>query len=150
MLNGAIQIENHGGKLQTYNIYDHEIGGMVDPGEDESLAQIDKHFTRQKSIAIHLKAFQDILSEFGGETADFAEGLQEWVYEYKRIHHWIGGWGMQGWMEKYIIPRILEKQGHTEDEIQRIIFPFDNLIQKFVRDDIMNTTDYKPTWQGLI
>ena len=25
-----------------------------------------------------------------------------------------------------------------------------NLIQKFVRDDIMNTTDYKPTWQGLI
>ena len=137
-------------RLQTYNIYDHEIGGMVDPGEDESLAQIDKHFTRQKSIAIHLKAFQDILSEFGGETADFAEGLQEWVYEYRRIHHWIGGWGMQGWMEKYIIPRILEKQGHTEDEIQKIIFPFDNLIQKFVRDDIMNTTDYKPTWQGLI
>ena len=154
-------------RLQTYNIYDHEIGGWRmrdmggeeergrwrergDMGGEESLEKIDKHFTRQKSIAIHLKAFQDILSEFGGESADFAEGLQEWVYEYKRIHHWIGGWGMQGWMEKYLIPKILEKQGHSEDEIQRIIFPFDNLIQKFVRDDIMNGTDYKQTWQGLI
>ena len=137
-------------RLQTYNIYDYEIGGMANSGDEGSLEKIDEHFNRQKSIAVHLKAFQDILSEFGGAQADFAEGLQEWVYEYRRIHHWIGGWGMQGWMEKYIIPKILEKQGHTEDEIQKIIFPFDNLIQKFVRDDIMNTIDYKPTWQGLI
>ena len=137
-------------RLQTYNIYDHEIGGMAKDDEEHSLEQIDKHYIRQKSIAIRLDAFQDILSEFGGETADFAEELQEWVYEYKRIHHWIGGWGMQGWMEKYIIPKMLEKQGHSEDEIQKIIAPFDNSIQKFVRDDIMNAKNYKETWQGLI
>ena len=57
---------------------------------------------------------------------------------------------MHGWTEKYIIPKILEKQGHSEDEIQKIIAPFGNSLQKFVRDDIMNGKDYKQTWQGLI
>jgi len=135
-------------RLQTYNIYDHEIGGMAD--EENSIDEIDKHFTRQKKIAIQLDAFQSILAEFGGKTADFAEDLQEWIYEYKRIHHWLGGWGMHGWTEKYIIPKILEKQGHSEDEIQKIIAPFGNSLQKFVRDDIMNGKNYKKTWQGLI
>jgi len=134
-------------RLQTYNIYDHEIGGMARDDEEHSLDQIDKHFTRQKSIAIHLKAFQDILSEFGGETADFAEDLQEWVYEYKRIHHWIGGRdGMANWLEKYIIPKMLEKQGRSEEEIQEIIDP----PYKTVRDDVMNAKNYKRTWEGLI
>ena len=59
-------------------------------------------------------------------------------------------WVQAQWMEKYIIPRILEKQGHTEDEIQKIMAPFENSLQKFVRDDIMNAKNYKQTWQGLI
>ena len=138
-------------RLQTYNIYDYEVGGMATDEEENSLEQIDKHFTRQKNIAIYIKAFQDILSEFGGAPADLAEGLQEWVYEYKRIGHWLRGLGgMQGWMEKYVIPKMLEEQGRSEDEIQKIIAPFDNALQKFVRDDIMNGENYKQTWQGLI
>ena len=138
-------------RLQTYNIYDYEVGGMATDEEENSLEQIDKHFTRQKNIALYIKAFQDILSEFGGAPADLAEGLQEWKYEYKRISHWLRGLGgMQGWMEKYIIPKMLEEQGRSEDEIQKIIAPFDNSLQKFVRDDIMNGENYKQTWQGLI
>ena len=134
-------------RLQTYNIYDHEIGGMVDPGEDENLEQIDKHFTRQKSIAIHLKAFQDIMDEFGGESSDFAEELQEWVYEYKRIHHWIGGRnGMANWLERYIIPKMLEKQGRSEEEIGELIDP----PYKMVRDETLNDKNFKRTWEGLI
>ena len=138
-------------RLQTYNIYDYEVGGMATDEEENSLEQIDKHYTRQKNIALYIKAFQDILSEFGGAPADLAEGLQEWKYEYKRISHWLRGLGgMQGWMEKYIIPKMLEEQGRSEDEIQKIIAPFDNALQKFVRDDIMNGENYKQTWQGLI
>ena len=45
---------------------------------------------------------------------------------------------------------MLEEQGRSEDEIQKIIAPFDNALQKFVRDDIMNGENYKQTWQGLI
>jgi hypothetical protein len=140
-------------RLKTYNIYDYEVGGMATDEKGNSLEEIDQHFTRQKKIAIHLKVFQDILSEFGGETADFAEDLQEWIYEYKRIHHWLNGLGgMQGWSEKYVMPTILEKQGHSEDEIQKIMAPLGYFqdIQKFVRDDIMNAKNYKQTWQGLI
>jgi hypothetical protein len=59
---------------------------------------------------------------------------------------------MQGWTEKYVIPKILEEQGHSEDELQKIMSPLGYVqdIQKFVRDDIMNGKDYKRTWQGLI
>jgi DNA-binding ferritin-like protein (Dps family) len=119
--------------------------------EDNPIENIDKHYMRQKKIATILVAFQDILSEFA-ETADFVEDLKEWSFEYKRIHHWLGGWGMQGWTEKYIIPKILEEQGHSEDELQKIMSPLGYVqdIQKFVRDDIMNGKDYKRTWQGLI
>ena len=136
-------------RLHTYSIYDYEIGGMAD--EDNPIENIDKHYMRQKKIATILVAFQDILSEFA-ETADFVEDLKEWSFEYKRIHHWLGGWGMQGWTEKYVIPKILEEQGHSEDELQKIMSPLGYVqdIQKFVRDDIMNGKDYKRTWQGLI
>jgi hypothetical protein len=134
-------------RLQTYNIYDHEVGGMANSEDENSLEQIDKHFTRQKSIAIHLKAFQDIMSEFGGESADFAEELQEWVYEYKRIHHWIGGKdGMANWLERYIIPKMLEKQGRSEEEIGELIDP----PYKMVRDETLNDKNFKRTWEGLI
>ena len=134
-------------RLLTYNIYDHEVGGMAQNDEEHSLEQIDQHFTRQKSIAIHLKAFQDILSEFGGAQADFAEELQEWKHEYKRIYHWVGGRnGMANWLEKYIIPKMLEEQGHSEEEIQELIDP----PRKIARDDVLNSKDYKETWQGLI
>ena len=138
-------------RLLTYSIYDYEIGGMS--SEETPLTEIDKHFIKQKKIAIHLRAFQDILSEFGGAPADLAEGIQEWKYEYKRIHHWLQGLGgMQGWSEKYVMPTILEKQGYSEDEIQKIMAPLGYFhdIQKFVRDDIMNGKEYKQTWQGLI
>jgi hypothetical protein len=120
---------------------------MAQNDEEHSLEQIDQHFTRQKSIAIHLKAFQDILSEFGGAQADFAEELQEWKHEYKRIYHWVGGRnGMAIWLEKYIIPKMLEEQGHSEEEIQELIDP----PRKIARDDVLNSKDYKETWQGLI
>ena len=50
--------------------------------------------------------------------------------------------------EKAYYIEALEKIWIEAEEYKHITF--DNLIQKFVRDDIMNTTDYKPTWQGLI
>ena len=120
-------------KLLSHSKYDYELGAEAKE-KGISLEEEDKYRGRRKFVSNELGLFNMLLDyaptlmkkkypllaiPMSGYP-DYGElnPVQHFEKEYKRSKTWASGGGVKTWMDNYVIPMMLIKDGKSEEEIK--------------------------------
>ncbi len=119
-------------RLMKHSKYDYDLGTDA-KDNDVSLEDRDAWYQRQKFVAKEMAFFDKVLTHvpdlikakyplfkdpFNLLQGGPVSAPSHFRYEVLRTTDFLGGDGLKGWMDSYILPKVLEKDGLSEEEIK--------------------------------